>query len=291
MGEFAQTILDYSVYDGKRAGFETVIFIITHQLEQDFRRLVGDRIGEKMDVQYAYQDLGDLPRGYASPSGRTKPWGTTHALLSARDLVKGPFAVINADDYYGPGAYRAIYDFLKDRSDKTRQYAMVGYRLGGTVTDHGSVSRGVCQVGDDGLLKSIVERKQIEKAGDHARFTTDGGKTWEQLSADTLVSMNFWGFQRSIMDLAWSRFPAILDGIMAQDPQRGEHCLPTLVGDLIDAGEATVKVLPSQDRWYGVTYREDRAQVAQALARMTEDGLYPPRLWSPSDGREKGMSV
>jgi hypothetical protein len=248
-------------------------------MEKAFRGAVGDRMARHIQVRYAYQDLHDLPQGYAPPAGRTKPWGTTHALLSARNLVEGPFAVINADDYYGPGAYRSIYDFLTNSADDPRRCAMVGYRLGDTVTDHGSVSRGVCHMDEHGLLEHIVERKQIEKDGEDARFTLDHGESWQKLSGETLVSMNFWGFQREVMDLAQSRFPAALDGILSTDSQRGEHCIPTLVGDLVNAGEVTVQVLPSRDAWFGVTYREDRAQVAGELERLTQKGLYPDQLW------------
>ena len=276
-----QSIIDYSIYDARRAGFEKVIFVIKRALEEDFRRLVGDRIARGIQVEYAFQGLNDLPAGYAVPAGRKKPWGTTHAVLAARDLIRGPFAVINSDDYYGPEAFRLIYDFLstQDEAAVPQRYAMVSYLLGNTVTDNGSVARGVCRVGEDGLLREVVEHTRIEKDGSDARSTLDGGETWVPLPGSTPVSMNFWGFQRSFVDEGEARFPEFLDRILAENPEKGEFYLPLLVSRLIGEGKAQVQVLPSEDKWYGVTYREDKPGVVAALADMTARGLYPENLW------------
>ena len=269
-----QSIIDYSIYDARRAGFEKVIFVIKRALEEDFRRLVGDRIARGIQVEYAFQELDDLPAGYAVPAGRKKPWGTTHAVLAARDLIRGPFAVINSDDYYGPEAFRLIYDFLstQDEAAVPQRYAMVSYLLGNTVTDNGSVARGVCRVGEDGLLREVVEHTRIEKDGSDARSTLDGGETWVPLPGSTPVSMNFWGFQRSFVDEGEARFPEFLDRILAENPEKGEFYLPLLVSRLIGEGKAQVQVLPSEDKWYGVTYREDKPGVVAALGDITPGG-------------------
>jgi len=282
VGPCGQSIIDYSVYDARRAGFDRVIFIIKKEIDEDFRRLVGDRIARGIEVDYAYQELNDLPEGYQVPQGRTKPWGTTHAVLATRHLIDGPFAVINADDYYGPEAFRLIHDFLCSHEDTPtrRPYAMAGYLLGNTVTENGGVSRGVCRVAEDGMLVSVTECHGLEKEDWGARFSKDGGATWQHLSGDTLVSMNFWGFQRSLVDEALGRLPAYLDGILAENPEKGECYLPMLVSDLVEEGRATVQVLPSHDKWHGVTYQSDRPTVVQALAEMTQQGLYPENLWN-----------
>ncbi len=286
VGGHGQSIIDYSLFDARRAGFERVIFVITKELEADFRETVGARASRGMEVRYAFQDMADLPRGYHVPFGRQKPWGTTHAVLAARELIDGPFAVINADDCYGPEAFRVIFDYLSHHQDRPDcfQYAMVGYHLRSTVTEHGSVARGVCRLSPDGLLEEIVERTKIEKDGDGGRFTEDGGQTWEHLPGDTLVSMNFWGFQHSFLREAQERFPVFLDRILDENPARGECYLPLLVDDMLRRGRAQVRVLSSADRWYGVTYREDKPSVVQALREKTEAGLYPEDLWGSAAG-------
>lgn len=282
VGGHGQSIIDYSIYDARRAGFEKVIFVIKHEIEADFKELVGSRISRGIQVEYAYQALDDLPAGYRVPTGRTKPWGTTHAVLAARDLIDGPFAVINADDYYGPDAFCSIFHYLSSHGDVPEgyRYAMAGYLLGNTVTEHGSVARGVCKMNADGILEDVVERTQIEKDGKDARFTVDGGQTWTPLPGNTLVSMNFWGFQRSFIDEAQARFPAFLDQILTSNPEKGEVYLPLVVSQMIHEGHTQVKVLPSHDKWYGVTYREDKPSVVQALADKTASGEYPENLWN-----------
>ena len=281
VGNHDQLIIDYSIYDARRAGFETVIFIIKREIEDTFRSAIGDRLSRVVDVKYAYQELSDLPSGFSVPEGRVKPWGTAHAVLAARHIVDGPFAVINSDDCYGPEGFREIYDYLSAHPDRPGcyEYAMVGYRLGNTVTEHGYVSRGVCEEDGDRFLTRVTERTRIEKDGPDARFTEDGGATWLPLSGDTIVSMNLWGFTRSFLEEAWARFPAFLDRTLAENPLKGEFYLPGVVTQLLDEGKARVKVLRSGDRWYGVTYKEDKPAVVKAIAGMTAAGLYPDRLW------------
>ena len=279
VGNHGQLIIDYSIYDARRAGFETVVFVIKPEIEADFKEAIGDRVSKVMDVKYAYQLKEDLPEGYAVPAGRTKPWGTAHAALSVRKLVDGPFAIINADDYYGPEAFQEIYSYLSDHQDgDVYEYVMVGYLLKNTVTENGTVARGVCEETADHFLTQVTERTKIEK-GEPPRYTEDDGATWTDLSADTIVSMNMWGFTRSFLDEALARFPAFLDKALAENPEKGEYFLPTVVSQLIDEGKARVKVLRSEDKWYGVTYREDKPTVTAAIAEKTAAGLYPDRLW------------
>jgi len=278
VGGHGQVLLDYSIYDARRAGFETVVFIIKHEIEGDFKNRIGARVERYMDVRYAFQRMDDLPEGYAVPLGRAKPWGTAQAALAARPFIDGPFAILNADDYYGPQAFRVIYDYLCAHPEGD-EYAMVAYRLENTVTDFGHVARGVCQVGEDGCLTRIVERTHIEK-GPPPRFTEDGGATWTELPGDTMVSMNFWGFTPSLLDRAREWFPRFLDKALAENPMKAEFLLPTLVGRLVDEGQVTVRALSSGDKWYGVTYKEDKPSVAAAIAQMTAEGLYPDELWA-----------
>lgn len=282
VGNHGQLIIDYSIYDALRAGFKRVVFVIKRELEDHFRSAIGARLSRVIDVQYAYQELSDLPEGYAVPAGRVKPWGTCHAVLAARGLVDGPFAVINSDDYYGPEAFRTIYDYLSRHTDRPGcyEYAMVGYLLQNTVTENGHVARGICQETPDGFLHSVVERTHIEKGETCPRYTEDGGNTWQELPGDTVVSMNLWGFTRSYLDEAWARFPAFLDQALKADPMKAEYYLPTVVSQLLADGKARVKVLRSHDKWYGVTYQEDKPTVVAAIAAMTAQGLYPENLWS-----------
>lgn len=281
VGPDGEVIIDYSLYDAKKAGFEKVIFIIKHEIEEDFKRVIGSRIEKDMEVAYAFQQLEDLPAGYSVPEGRVKPWGTTHAVLAARDLIHGPFAVINADDYYGPEAYKVLYEFLSTPSpaDGKQHYAMVGYRVENTVTDHGTVARGVSRANAEGYLTDIVERTKIEKTATGARFTEDEGQTWTDLPAGTLVSMNFWGLQDGFLKLAEQDFPAFLDKNVPENPLKCEALLPNYVGELIGQEKADVKVLESRDVWYGVTYKEDKPGVMQALAAKHQSGQYPTPLW------------
>jgi len=281
VGNHGQLIIDYSIYDAKRAGFETVVFVIKKAIEETFKGAIGNRLSKVMDVKYAYQELDDLPEGYSVPDERVKPWGTCHAILAARKVVDGPFAVINADDYYGPEAFKEIYDYLLTHPDSpdTYEFAMVGYLLGNTVTEHGHVARGICVEDEGNYLQSVTERTHIEKVGDDARFTEDDGKTWTPVSGGTIVSMNLWGFTKSFLAEAGDRFPAFLDDVLKTNPLKGEYFLPSVVSALIDEGKARVKVLRSHDKWYGVTYHEDKPVVVAAIAAKTADGTYPDNLW------------
>ena len=279
VGNHGQLIIDYSIYDARRAGFETVVFVIKPEIEEDFKRCIGDRVSKSMDVRYVYQLKEDLPEGYSVPGVRQKPWGTAHAALAARKVVDGPFAVINADDYYGPEAYREIYDYLASHDDgDVYEYVMVGYLLKNTVSENGTVARGVCEETGDHYLSQITERTEIEQ-GPPLRYTEDDGKTWTVLPEDTIVSLNMWGFTRSFLDEAWKRLPAFLDKALAENPAKAEYFLPSVVSQLIGEGRARVKVLRSEDKWYGVTYREDKPTVMNAIAEKTKSGLYPDRLW------------
>ena len=279
VGNHGQLIIDYSIYDARRAGFETVVFVIKPEIEEDFKRCIGNRVAGSMDVRYVYQLKEDLPEGYSVPDVRQKPWGTAHAALAARKVVDGPFAVINADDYYGPEAYKEIYDYLAAHEDgELYEYVMVGYLLKNTVSENGTVARGVCEETGEHFLSQITERTKIEQ-GPPLRFTEDDGATWTELPEDTIVSLNMWGFTRSFLDEAWKRFPAFLDKALAENPAKAEYFLPSVVSQLIEEGKARVKVLRSEDKWYGVTYREDKPTVMNAIAEKTEAGLYPDRLW------------
>jgi len=279
VGPNGETILDYSVFDARRAGFKRVIFLIKHAIEEDFRRLVGDRLSRYMEVRYAFQELDRLPEGYSVPEGRVKPYGTGHAVLCCRELIDAPFAVINADDYYGPQAFDAAYRTLKDlKDDEKERFFMVAYLLKNTLTENGYVSRGVCEVGEDGLLRDIHERTHIISSSDGPLYTEDG-ETYRLLPADAPVSMNMWGFTPALTEELAARFPAFLDRMMRENPLKGEYFLPFAVNELVEEERATVQVLRSGDRWWGVTYQEDKPQVKDALRKLAEDGLYPMPLW------------
>lgn len=281
VGPGGALIIDYSIFDARRAGFETVVFVIKHEMEEDFVRGIGDRLSSVMDVRYAFQEIDDLPPGYTAPVARKKPWGTCHAVLAARKVVRGPFAVINADDYYGPEAFREIYGYLCGHPDQDGlyEYAMVGYLLKNTVTEHGHVARGVCEPDGEGYLRSVTERVRIEMNGGQIRFTEDDGKTWTSLPVDTVVSMNLWGFTESFLKEAGARFPAFLEEALKENPEKAEYFLPSVVSQLTGEGKARVKVLRSGDKWYGVTYQADKPVVVNAIASMTAAGLYPAGLW------------
>lgn len=279
VGNHGQLIIDYSIYDAHRAGFDTVVFVIKPEIHDAFRVGIGDRVSKVMDVKYVFQDRNDLPEGYVCPEARKKPWGTAHAVLAARHVVDGPFAVINADDYYGPDGFREIYQYLSQHPDteKCYEYAMVGYLLKNTVTENGHVARGVCQETEDHYLVSVTERTRIIKGETCPRYTEDDGLTWKDLPGDTVVSMNLFGFNRSYLDEAWTRFPSFLE---CADPLKSEYFLPSVVSQMLAEGKARVKVLRSHDRWYGVTYQEDKPTVVAAIRNMTDNGLYPDNLWN-----------
>lgn len=337
-----EILLDFSLYDAMMAGFEDVVFIIRKEHREAFDNLLKDRAGKHLSIHYAYQELSDLPEGFEVPDGRTKPWGTCHAVMACRDIVKGPFAVINADDYYGPSAFMQIYDFLSSvassevssaenhsdndvltskgsdnnsrtsetsneipQDNKISDFAMVGYMLPNTLSESGHVARGVCQISDSGYLSDIVERTKIMRRpidsdpnsesisnsdsvdtkdsvshrGSEIAYEDSETGDWITLSEDTIVSMNFWGFTQSFMQAMIDNFPAFLEESLKSDPLKAEYFLPFIVDKMIVAGSARVKVLPSKDRWYGMTYKEDKPLVTAALQSMKNKGLYPDKLW------------
>ena len=274
MDDYGHIIIDYSIYDAIKAGFRDITFIIKKEIEKDFREVMDPHLaGKDVNVKYVFQELYKLPEGYSIPEGRVKPWGTAHALMCCLGTVEGPFAVINADDYYGANAFKKIYEFLKEEhpADKNH-FAMVGYRVKNTVTEKGTVSRGVCQY-EDGMLTEIVERTKI--AYENGRIYYIEGEEEVDLDPNTLVSMNLWGFTPAYLEECKNRFPAFLDENLPKNPQKCEYLLPTLVADLIKEGSADVAVLENTDKWYGVTYKEDKAEVVAAFKQLIADGVYP----------------
>lgn len=278
LGCNGEAILDYSIYDAYQAGFRTAVILIKEAIREDFMATVGKRLASSpMEIRYAYQELNKLPAGYSVPEGRVKPFGTGHAIICAGEEVgNAPFVVINADDFYGRTAFQKMYEFLSAATDPF-DYCMVGYELGKTVTDNGSVARGVCSTDAQGNLTTITERTRIEKYPGGIHFTEDG-ETWTDLPADTTVSMNFMGFMPSFLEEATELFPKALDEILAKNPLKGEYFLPAIVQQMLTEGRATMKVLTSPDKWYGVTYAADKPVVVEALKKMTQEGLYPEKL-------------
>ncbi len=270
-------IIDFSLHDAWQAGFRHVVFIIKREMRAEFEEAIGSRAAEHFNVTYVYQELDKLPEGYSVPEERSKPWGTGHAVVCCRDVIDGPFAVINADDFYGPTAFTTIYNQLVSCTDDT-VYSMVGYRLRNTVTEHGSVARGVCEV-ENGKLTGITERTKIFKRGNDAAYTEDG-ETFVDISGDTIVSMNLWGFSAKMLDELWKRFPAFLDKNLPVNPLKCEYFLPFVVDEQIVDGSASVSVLPCEETWYGVTYREDLESVCNAIADMKAKGIYKEDLWA-----------
>lgn len=269
-------IMDFSIYDAMAAGFEKVVFIIKKANEQVFKESIGNRVSEKVQVEYVYQELGRIPEGFAVPEGREKPFGTGHAILCCKEVLDGPFVVINADDYYGKHAYQEIYNYLMNHQDDAKyRYAMVGYALRNTLTEHGHVARGICKTDAQGFLEEIVERTHIEKRGEGAAFTEDDGNTWTDVSADSIVSMNMWGFSKSLLEELEIGFRDFLENELPKNPLKAEYFLPTAVGKLLKEEKASVRVLTSQDKWYGVTYKEDKKMVVDAIAGLKKQGLYP----------------
>lgn len=269
-------IMDFSIFDAFHAGFRKVVFIIREENYEDFKKVIGDRIGKIMEVAYVFQKNDSLPAGYKLPKGRTKPWGTGHAILSCIDNIEGPFAVINADDYYGRHAFRAIYDFLKeDENEESYRYAMVGYILKNTLTENGHVARGICRTDEDGYLKDIQERTHIEKRGERAVYQTEDGQGFEEISPQSIVSMNMWGFTKTILGELRDRFADFLEKNLEKNPLKCEYFLPSVVDSLIKEKKARVSVLKSEDKWYGVTYKEDKPFVTEAIQRLKDEGIYP----------------
>lgn len=279
IGPNGEIIIDYSVYDALRAGFGKVIFVIRKDIEEAFREKIGREVEGRVDTEYVFQDINNVPVGFTVPADRKKPWGTGHAVLSCIDVIDRPFAAINADDFYGAGAFEVLAGYLQNASDRDGlyDYSMVGYTLSNTLSEHGSVSRGVCEVTPGGCLKEVVERVRIEKEGHGAKYTEDG-EYWLSLTGDELVSMNFWGFTPSFVQELNDRFPRFL-AENAGNILKAEFFLPSVVNTLLKEGKAQVKVLPTGEKWYGITNPADRASVQAALRGLVDQGLYPQNLW------------
>lgn len=265
IGPNGEVILDFSVFDAAKAGFTKVVFVIKHAIEADFKEIVGKRIANKIKVEYVFQETDALPEGYTCPDDRVKPWGTAHAILCCKDIVKEPFAVVNADDYYGRSAFEKMANFLKTDSD---DYCMVGFRLSNTLSENGYVARGVCET-ENGNLATVTERTKINS---NCEFTEDDGETWTSLSPDTVVSMNLWGFKPDLFSYIEDGFKNFLDKNI--NVPKSEYYLPSVVSELIEKGEKNVKLLVAEDKWYGVTYKEDKETVVNAIAQMVKSGMY-----------------
>ncbi len=264
VGPNGEVLLDFSVYDAVKAGFTKVVFVIKHEIEEDFKRLVGERISKMVKTEYVFQETDKLPEGFVCPKDRVKPWGTSHAILCCKDAVNEPFAVVNADDFYGKTAFVKIAEALKQENN---DYYMVGYRLVNTLTENGSVSRGVCEI-ENGLLKNVIERQKIVDC----KYTEDDGASWTKLPPDTVVSMNLWGFKPDLFKYLENGFKEFLKEKI--NIPKSEFLLPYTVAELIHKGEKQVKVLIAEDKWYGVTYKEDKDSVVAAINRMIESGMY-----------------
>ncbi len=278
--EQGNLIIDYSIYDALKAGFKKIVFIIKKQIEADFKDRIGNRIAKFAEVEYVYQELEQLPEGYTVPQERVKPWGTGHAILCCREIIDGPFAVINADDYYGKDAFRMIYEALTSTEDDSKyRYTMVGYTIENTLTENGHVARGVCEVSDTHMLQTIHERTYIMKRDSSAAYSEDEGKTWVTIPQGSIVSMNMWGFTKSIFKELEERFLHFLNTEAVKNPLKAEYFLPFVVDELLEEDKASVKVLRSRDKWYGVTYHADKEVVVNAIQQLKEQGYYPADLW------------
>ena len=275
VGNNGESIIDFSIYDAIEAGFEKIVLIIRKEHEEAFRQNLTNKIEKHVEVEFAYQDLYDIPHFVSVPEGREKPWGTTHALLACRNVVNQPFAIINADDFYGKDAYKVIYNFLKN-DVKDYEYGMVGYVCENTLTDFGTVTRGVCKE-ENNYLKEITEVQKIAKKDGKAIFE-DAGE-WKELPENTLVSMNFWGFTPMIFNQCKDVFSEFIKKGVVENPLKSEHVIPTAIGELVKDGKCKVKMLSSKDKWFGVTYKEDKPVVVENIQKMKDDGVYPFDLW------------
>lgn len=276
-GLHGEGLIDYSLYDAIRAGFERVIFIINNRIKDDFRSFIGKNMESRMDVQYVYQELDKLPEGFRAPKERAKPWGTGHAILCCKGYIDAPFCAINGDDLYGRNAYEQIFNYLNS-DPQPYEYAMVGFQLGNTLSENGYVSRGVCQETEDGYLDSVVERLHIISSVDGPLYTLDG-ENYARLAPETVVSMNMWGLTPDFLDELEERFVPFYREAMATNPLKAEFLLPNIIGDLLKEKKASVKVLRSSDKWYGVTNASDKPLVESALKKLTDEGVYPDGLW------------
>ena len=276
VGNHGEPIIEFSIYDAKEAGFEKVVLIIRKEHEEAFRKALTDKVSQHMEVDFAYQDMQNIPAGFEVPEGREKPWGTTHALLACKGVVNEPFAIINADDFYGKDAYKVIYNYLTTEVSDGN-YAMVGYPCINTLTENGTVTRGICEKDENGYLTAITEIQKIALQDGKPVYLD--GEEWKPLEDDTLVSMNFWGFTPKIFDDCEPIFASFLEKNIDKNPMKCEHVIPTAIGDLVKDKKCSVKVLASKDKWFGVTYREDKPGVVERIQKMKDDGIYPDQLW------------
>jgi len=276
VGPSGETIIDYSIYDAIRAGFGKVVFVIRHDIEQAFKEAVSSRFTGRIPIEYAYQQLDKIPKGFAVPPGRQKPWGTGHAILVAEPIIHEPFSMINADDFYGADSFKTLSDYLKTVGVEADDYSMVGFTLRNTLSEHGSVARGVCRVDSRNLLQQVVEMLKIEKDGNSARHTDDHGAA-HPLSGDEIVSMNMWGFTPTLFGHLRELFTRFLD--KQGHEQKSEFLIPTVVNTLVSEKKVTVKVLPTKSTWFGVTYKEDRPAVIESVRQLIRRGEYPEELW------------
>lgn len=276
IGPNGERILELSTYDAIKAGFEKIVFILRKEIKIEFKELIGNKLEKYADIQYVIQDKNILPEGYSVPVGRNKPWGTGHAVLCAKNVVKGPFVVINADDFYGREAFKNIYNFLIKNNDEN-QYGMIGYTLANTLSEYGHVARGICEVENE-YLKEVVERTKIIKKGE-AAFYTEDEVNWIELNYNSTVSMNMWAFNKNVFEEIESGFRRFLDTEVKIDPLKSEYYIPSIVNSLLKNNRITVKVIPSQDKWYGVTYQEDKHIVRSAIEKLIKDGIYTTNIW------------
>lgn len=277
VGPGGEIIMDYSIYDAVQAGFNKIVFIIRRDIEEDFNNIIGKRLPGNIKVEYVFQELDKIPSFYVKPEERTKPWGTGHAILCCRDVVREPFAVINADDYYGKEGFELIYEFLNSAALAGNRYCMAGFILGNTLSENGGVTRGICRVGSDDLLEAIAETSGIIRSGDRAKAKGSGGEEI-YVDLDSVVSMNMWGFKPGLFDELENGFTEFLKELPKNELKK-EYLLPEVVGELVRKGRAQVKVLKSLDRWFGVTYKEDKASVVDSIRALVDKGVYPPKLF------------
>ncbi len=276
VGPSGETIMDYSVYDALKAGFGKIVFVIRKDFEKDFREVVLSKYEDKIPCEVCFQSLDKIPAGFTVPEGRTKPWGTNHAVMMGQELIHEPFGVINADDYYGQESFQVLADFLNSVADKQNQYCMIGYRVQNTLSENGTVNRGICQTDDKGLLTDVVECTNIEEVGNVIVYKDEAGKDI-QIPLNTPVSMNMWGFTPEYFDYSKEAFVAFLNEYGKE--MKKEIYIPTVVNDLIKAGQVTCKVLDTPSHWFGVTYAEDRPQVVMKLNELVNKGIYPEKLF------------
>lgn len=274
VGPNGEIILDYSIYDALNAGFNKVVFIIRKELEKDFREVIGNRLERICQVEYVFQDLNDLPEGFEKPADRTKPWGTGQALLACKNVIQEPFVVINADDYYGVEAFKKVHDYLMEHYEEQYNYCMAGFILGNTLSDNGGVTRGICQVDENDCLRKVIETHNIVKAQGGAAVEGTG----ELLNPELYVSMNMWGLTPEFLDGLEQGFKNFLEHVEPGDV-KAEYLLPTIIDDMIQSGRAQVTVLETQDKWFGVTYQEDKQAVVEAFQDLIDEGVYSYRLF------------